>query len=111
MELSLEMLRNEGWQCQKVEHWNAFARRRQDLFGFIDILCMSESHCCFLAVNAMQSQEINNHVAKLRKSIMATIFLACGGRIHLHGWKKAGKRHPEAGKWICRIVKYPTNEP
>jgi len=35
---TMKMLKSENWTCQIVEHWNPFARIRQDLFGFADIL-------------------------------------------------------------------------
>jgi hypothetical protein len=35
-QLSLKKLREEGYTVAVVEHWNSFARIRQDLFGFID---------------------------------------------------------------------------
>ena len=39
-QLSLKKLREEGYIVAVVEHWNSFARIRQDLFGFIDLLAL-----------------------------------------------------------------------
>ena len=39
-QLSLKKLREEGYTVAVVEHWNSFARIRQDLFGFIDLLAL-----------------------------------------------------------------------
>ena len=33
---TLKHMRERGYTCQVVEHWNPFARIRQDLYGFID---------------------------------------------------------------------------
>ena len=37
---SLKYLREQGYTVAIVERWNAFAKIRQDLFGFIDLLAI-----------------------------------------------------------------------
>jgi len=37
---TLKALRDGGATCQVVEHWNSFAKIRQDLFGCIDVLVL-----------------------------------------------------------------------
>lgn len=39
-ELTLKHLRAGGIPCAKVEHWNAHAKCRQDMFGIIDIVAL-----------------------------------------------------------------------
>jgi len=39
-QLTLREMRKRGYTCEVVEHWNSFTQRRNDLFGFIDVLCL-----------------------------------------------------------------------
>ena len=38
MQRSLKHLRDAGWTCAIVEHWNLHAKIRQDLFGFGELV-------------------------------------------------------------------------
>ena len=37
-ERTLKLCRSNGWIAHVVERWNQFAKVRQDLFGFIDVI-------------------------------------------------------------------------
>ena len=37
---ALQWLRKSGWEPGVVEHWNNFAKKRFDLFGFVDIIAI-----------------------------------------------------------------------
>jgi len=64
MQLTLAYLREHGWEAAKTEHWNHFAKRRQDLFGFIDVLAVSDDH--LLAIQCSDDA----HHAEHRKKIL-----------------------------------------
>ena len=51
-QLSLKLMKERGYLCQIVERWNAFAKIRQDLFGFVDVLCVSKDGVVFKHVGA-----------------------------------------------------------
>ena len=61
-QLSLKKLRQEGYTVAIVEHWNAFARIRQDLFGFIDLLALKDKE-----VLAVQTTSASNMSARAKK--------------------------------------------
>ncbi len=90
---SIELLREEGWnKVVVVEHWNSFARIRQDLLGFIDILALSDGgtlavQVCRRSDMATRRNKIANHenVGHVRKA---------GWCIEIHGWD----RGPD-GRW------------
>ncbi len=106
---SMEKLRNDGWTIQVVEKWNPFARVRQDLYGFIDILAM----CGFRGIMGVQTTtvgEMKRRLAKIAAEPRAKTFLKAGGHIEVHGWKKLGKRSGTPGKWVCiteRVINVP----
>lgn len=103
---SLKALREDGWECAIVEKWNAFVGIRQDLFGFIDILCLCP-HRGILGVQTTVAGSMNKRLEKIKAEHRAQMFLNAGGQIVIHGWIKGGKRSETPGKWICRKINYP----
>ena len=94
---SKALLQDEGYLVAIVEHWNAFARIRQDLFGFLDLLAIRENEIVGIQVTsasnvAARVKKISTHenIAMVRKS---------GIGVFVHGWGKN-----KSGKWICRVV-------
>jgi hypothetical protein len=104
---SLKLLRETGWTAEVVERWNPFARVRHDMFGFIDIFCMCP-HRGFLGVQTTVAGKVNERLKKIAAEPKAQHFLNAGGRIIVHGWKKAGKRHPTVrpGSWFTENTEY-----
>jgi len=90
LQLSLASLRKDGWLCQKTEHWNPFARVRNDLWGFADALCLRGKE--ILAVQATTTGNINKRVEKIKASENYQIVKDAGIRIEVWGWAKRGKR-------------------
>ena len=90
---SLKLLRKRGYRCQVVERWNQFARVRQDLFGFIDILAMK---CGQLGIVGIQTTTAANTSARIKKILIdcredALLWLRSGNVIVVQGWKKSMK--------------------
>jgi hypothetical protein len=93
---TLAKLRADGWTTAIVEHWNAHARVRQDLFGFIDILALRDGET--LAVQATSGSNVAARVAKIAESKTAPIVRKAGWRIEVWGWRKNA-----AGKHVLRV--------
>lgn len=104
---SLKYLRAEGYICQIVEKWNPFAKIRQDLYGWIDIVCVGKDQ-----ILGVQTTSYPNGAARLKKASLATrreLKIAeeklealikwhqAGGALILHEWKKC------KGKWEVRV--------
>jgi len=86
--------------CQVVERWNSFARIRQDLFNFIDIVCLGEK------IIGIQATSGSNH-SRRREKILAEpkhkLWLEAGGKIVLASWSKYKvKRGGKAVHWMIR---------
>lgn len=106
---SLKELRKAGWTCEVTERWNPFAKRRVDLWGFCDVLAMSPT-LGILAVQTTSGPNVSARLEKIKGEPKAAIWLASGGRIVVHGWRKVGAR----GKrkvWECREVEVTKAEP
>jgi hypothetical protein len=93
---SLAYLRDEGYLVAIVEHWNPFARIRQDLFGFIDLLAIRRDETLAVQVTA---SGVSSRVKKIEASPHLGRVREAGWRLHVHGWRKNSK-----GKYVMRIV-------
>lgn len=82
---SLDLMKRRGYVCAVVEKWNAHARIRQDLFGFIDLLCVRGQE-----VVGVQTTSGSGDVARIRKIMEHENFPLVGQaiRVVVHGWRK-----------------------
>lgn len=99
---SLAKLRAEGWTCAITERWNPYAKIRQDLFGFCDVLCFQGD--VTMAVQTTSNDNVSHRLEKILANPLAKLWASGGLRlIMIHGWGKKGAR----GKrklWECREV-------
>ena len=81
---------------QKTEYWNGFARKRVDLFGFIDIVAVSDHT---IGVQCTSDSNVSSRVNKImeEKDALRTLKKA-GWKIQVWGWKK------KDGRLVNRIV-------
>lgn len=89
-ERSLEHMRRLGFTAQVVERWIPQARRRIDLFGVIDLVCLKPGQ-----IIGVQTTSGGNLAARRTKSMAEPRlreWLSAGARYELHGWRKAGPR-------------------
>lgn len=83
---SLKHMREQGYICEKTEHWNHFANRRQDLFDVIDILCVKPNE--MVGVQTTSYAAMSARKKKIKESEKAAAWLLSGAKILLHGWRK-----------------------
>lgn len=88
-QLTLKYLRSNGYTATVTERWNSFAKIRQDLFGFIDVLAIKRNQ-----ILAVQCTSEHNILARIQKVIAmkeAAEWIAAGGSLHFMGWYKSGR--------------------
>ncbi len=99
---TLKLMRSRGYTCEVTERWCPFSKRRKDLFGFIDVLCIRGDET--VAVQTTTASHINARIDKMRELDGPKWWLLSTMRtIVVHGWSKKGAR----GKrklWDCREV-------
>lgn len=101
---SLALLRKSWPLVQVTEKWNQFAKVRQDLYGFCDVLCVRDHW--ILAVQTTTAGHIGARYEKMRylPSVRYWLDTRLGNRlIHIHGWKKTGKRGARK-TWKCQTA-------
>ncbi len=91
---SLKELRRLGWTVAVTEHWNSFAKLRQDLWGFVDVLAMKPGEG-FMAIQATTTANQTKRIRKILEEPRALLFVRTGGRLFVHGWLKSKKN----GRW------------
>jgi len=103
---SLKYLRDQGMTCQVVEHWNQWARIRQDLWGFVDIVALKVDldarpgyQGSTIGVQTTSLSNVSARVEKIKASELYPIVKYAGWMIVVHGWGKG-----KDGKWKLREV-------
>ena len=94
---SLAKLRADGYLVAIVEHWNQYAKIRQDLYGFIDLLAIRRGEV--LGVQATSRSNVSSRVAKITDHPNVAAVREADIRIEVHGWGKMAN-----GRWECRVV-------
>jgi hypothetical protein len=90
-------MRERGFYAEVTEHWNQWARKRKDLFGFIDILCLGADGS-IVGVQSTSASNISARVSKIADSPLVGRVRSAGIRIVVQGWRKV------KGRWQVREV-------
>ena len=101
---SLKQIKQYGWFYDKTEQpYNRFTKRRKDLFGFGDILCLDGKRT--IAIQATGA-DIASHRAKILENIFVIPWLeADGNELQIWSWRKLKKaRGKKATYWHCKIT-------
>lgn len=102
---TLKELKEQGFVCDIVEKWNAYAKRRKDLFGIVDILALDPTRG-FLGVQCT-GNDYSGHLKKLteEKAQECMDWLSTpGGCLELWAWRRVKvKRGGKAKIWRPRI--------
>jgi hypothetical protein len=95
---TLARLRKENFNLiSVVEHYNFFSKKRNDLFGIIDILAIKDGDTVALQVTSYSN--ISSRVRKITESPALPFIRAAGWTILCEGWKKE-----KNGRYTSKIV-------
>lgn len=98
---TLKYLRDRGYVVAVTERWNPFAKIRQDLFGFIDLVAVRDKE--IVGIQCTSRDNISARVQKIMENKDAIVWSEAGGAIYVIGWGKVGPRG-EKKAWSPRIV-------
>ena len=102
---TLKLLRKQGWTAAVVEKWNPHVKVRQDLFGFADVIAFDADNGQFLLVQSTSGSNFSSRWKKVCENENAQLWLKAGGRIVVHGWRKAAN-----GRYECREGEVESND-
>lgn len=94
---SLAYMREHGYLCEVTERWNPFAKIRQDLYGFIDVLCVGED---IVGVQTTTKENMKARINKIANHDNYAAVIASGMRIVVHGW------HKKDNRWNLEIFEF-----
>lgn len=97
-QLSKRTLEKDGYLVEITERWNAFARKRKDLFDFIDLIAVRKGE-----VVGVQTTSISNISARKKKIIEHINYDAVkdsGIKIVVHGVYKEKNRWKIKEVWL-----------
>jgi hypothetical protein len=83
-------LRDLGYLVATVERYNAFTKRKHDLFGCIDLLAIGNNETVAVQVTSKSNLSARRH--KIEETEAYPEMLRSGWRIVLHGWFKENNR-------------------
>ena len=122
---ALAHCKKQGWTAAVVERWNQYSKTRHDLFGFADLVVLAApgSHViefwdaagrgpirtpspgAILAVQVTSGANVAARVSKIKAEPRALLWLRCGGRVEVWGYRKVKvKRGGKAVRWELRVV-------
>lgn len=101
-QLSLKLMKERGYLCEITERWNPFAKIRQDLFQFIDILCLAPGEV--VGVQTTSYSNMSARVNKIREHANFQMVSDAGIKVIVQGW------HKKDNRWQVREVEiHPQN--
>lgn len=83
---TMKLIRDEGFFIGKVEHYNSFSRKKQDLFGIIDYVAMGNG--MIVGVQSTSYASKSAHRMAILESSVLPVWLRSGGKFLLVCWKK-----------------------
>ena len=89
---SLQVLREEGWLAEKVEHYHHYERKTFDLFGIADIAAARADVPGLLLIQCTSQSNKSSRWQKLISAPASRILLSAGNRIEVWTWGKRGKK-------------------
>jgi len=97
---SLAHARAEGWTAAIAERWNPYAKIRQDLLGWIDLIVLRDGE-----IVGVQTTSGSNHAARRTKILASPTYDAwrrAGGKAEVWTWAKRGPRGKRKA-WSLRV--------
>ena len=95
-QLSLKLLKEQGYTVDISGYWNSFARKRKDLFQICDIVALGDNEIIFV-----QTTTNVNALARCKKIANCKAINAirrAGVKVIVHGWFKN-----KSNRWECKI--------
>jgi hypothetical protein len=90
---SLELCREKGWDAWIVESRNPYAGKTYDLFGFGDVLAMTDDG--IMAIQAC-GEDVMTHIRKMTEDPDVVPYLrrwlSVGGQVELWAWRRRKKK-------------------
>ena len=92
---SVALLEAEDWLCWRVEYYNAFTKRRHDLFNLFDLLALKRDRIMGVQITSLSNMSSRRN--KIAESPYIGRIRESGMEVELMGWFKN-----KSGRWACK---------
>ena len=86
---SIAHMKSLGYIVANCDHYNYFTKRRHDLYGCIDLLCIGNGET--VAVQVTSKSNMSSRIKKIEASEAFPEMLRSGWRVLVQGWSKNSK--------------------
>ena len=94
---TVALLESRGYKCDITESYNAFTKRKKDLFHIFDILAVGNGET--VGVQITSKSNMSSRVKKISESEYLPELIRSKWRILVLGWYKQPN-----GRWACKEV-------
>lgn len=97
------LLEKEGYLVAIVEHWNPWAKIRQDLFGFADLIGVNPQSRTVTLVQTCSDTDHARRRRKVLESEAAAICAKAGVIVSVISWGKRKEKGTNRLTWTPRV--------
>jgi hypothetical protein len=83
---TIALYEEQGYKCDRVESYNAFTKRKKDLFGIFDVLAVGNGET--IGIQITSKPNMSARVKKIEESEFLHEILRSGWRVVVIGWFK-----------------------
>ncbi len=83
---TIALFQERGYQCDTVESYNSFTKRKKDLFGLFDILAIGNGET--VAIQLTSKSNMSTRIRKISESPILPELLRSNWRVLVVGWYK-----------------------
>ena len=83
---TVALMESRGYKCDVVESYNAFTRRKKDLFSIFDILAIGNGET--VGIQITSKSNMSSRIKKISESEFLPELVRSGWRLIVIGWFK-----------------------
>jgi hypothetical protein len=83
---TIALYAEQGYKCEVVESYNAFTKRKKDLFGIFDVLAVGNEQT--IGIQITSKSNMSTRIKKIQESEFLPELLRSNWRIVVIGWFK-----------------------
>lgn len=83
---SRKLYEDQGYTVATVEYFNAFTKRKHDLFGCIDLLAIGNGET--IAIQVTSKSNMSSRIHKIEDNPALVEMIRSNWRVVVHGWAK-----------------------
>jgi hypothetical protein len=96
---TVALMESRGYKCDVCESYNAFTRRKKDLFSIFDILAIGNGET--VGIQITSKSNMSSRIKKISESEYLPELVRSKWRLIVIGWYKK-----DNGRWDCKEFEF-----